>query len=96
MILPHHIILSAEDIRYLRPVQFALLTKIHSSYFSAWSASRQISERSLEQIAVSLCIPKSEVLRGFDLRRQDTASTLAAQHKANELLAYINHTRELA
>jgi hypothetical protein len=69
MTIPSHLLLCAEDIRHLRPVQLATLTDIDASNFAAWSQNRRFSERTLEHIAQKLRIDKPEVLRGFELRR---------------------------
>ena len=97
MTIPAHLLLSAQDIRHLRHIQLARLTGIDASSFSAWSSRRRFSERSLEQLEQRLGIPKSDILQGFDLRRQDMTTARAAQAKADALIAYLNlHQQESA
>ncbi|MGF1566868.1 MAG: hypothetical protein ACFCVD_02135 [Nodosilinea sp.] len=96
MNIPSDILLTAEDIRYLRPIQLSALTQIQSDSFSAWSSTRRISEASLTAIANALGIDREEVLRGFDLRRQDSAHAKAAKEKAARLLAYLQPEKESA
>ncbi|HEY9762379.1 MAG TPA: hypothetical protein V6D07_07625 [Trichocoleus sp.] len=96
MKLPLELLLTPDDIRYLKPAQLARLTRIDARYFSAWSTSRSISEKSLELIAQALGLTKSEVLQGFDLRREDAALAQAAQVKASKLISYLNGQRESA
>jgi hypothetical protein len=64
--------LCAEDIRYARAIDLQGLTGIDASNFAAWSSTRHISERNLGVIAKALGMEKSEVLRGFEMRRRDT------------------------
>ncbi len=85
--VPDNLILSAEEFRYLRPCQFSQLTGIAPNNFAAWSNHRQISERSLARIADKLGMTKPELLKAFDLRRQDQATARAAQAKADQLIA---------
>jgi hypothetical protein len=89
MQLPDDMLLTAEDIRYLRPAQLSTLTRIQADYFSAWSATRRISEANLTAIAKALGIDREEVLKGFDLRREDNALAKVAQKKAVQLMAYL-------
>ncbi|WNZ22719.1 hypothetical protein HJG54_07520 [Leptolyngbya sp. NK1-12] len=74
-------ILTAKDIRHARAIDLARLTGIDASNFAAWSNHRHISKRNLGIIATALGMEKSEVLRGFELRRHDnrTAQTVAAK-----------------
>ncbi len=88
--------LSVEDIRYLRPVQLSLLTGFDPSYFSAWSSRRSISERSLARMAERLGVSKSDLLKSFELRRQDAAIARAAQARANQLIAALPMNSERA
>lgn len=90
MTIPPNLALSAEDIRHLRHSQLARLTGIDPSSFSAWSQQRRFTERTLDQLALCLGIPKSVVLQGFDLRRQDVATARLAQEKAEQLIAYLS------
>lgn len=90
MMIPTDLVLSAADIRYLRHSQLARLTGIDASCFSAWSRYRCCSERTLEQISHRLGIPKTDILQGFDLRRQDVATARTAQDKAEQLIAFLN------
>ena len=92
--VPENLTLSAQDIRYLRPCQLAQLTGIAPGYFSAWSTTRGISERSLERLAHQLGLSKADLLRGFDLRREDQAIARAAQKKANQLIALFTSPQE--
>jgi len=94
--VPDNLILSAEDIRYIRPCQFAELTGLAPGYFSAWSHARGISERSLERLAHQLGMGKAELLKGFDLRREDQTNARAAQAKAAQLIALLTSTQESA
>jgi hypothetical protein len=96
MQLPDDILLTAEDIRYLRPAQLSALTKIQSDNFSAWSTYRQMSESSLIAISRALRIDPTVVLRGFDLRRQDYALAKSAKEKAAHLLTYLMQEKEPA
>lgn len=93
---PVDLVLTPDDIRYLRPAQLAILTTIDASYFSAWSTGRQMSERSMELIAHALGITKSDVLQGFELRRKDSALARTAQDKAEKLIAYLEAQKEPA
>ncbi|MBD1876948.1 hypothetical protein H6F75_26030 [Nodosilinea sp. FACHB-131] len=96
MQLPDDLLLKAEEIRYLRPIQLSVLTKMQADYFSAWSATRSMSEASLTAIAEALGIDREEVLRGFDLRREDYVLAQAAQKKAARLLTYLQLEKESA
>lgn len=89
MNIPSELVLSAEDIRYLRHSQLSLLTGIDSSNFSAWKHKRGISERMLERASEHLGIGKPELLQGFELRRQDAAIARVAQAKANQLIQFL-------
>jgi hypothetical protein len=89
MSIPSDLVLSVEDIRHLRHSQLARLTGIDASSFSAWSRYRCFSERSLDQIAHRLSIPKTDILQGFDLRRQDIAIARTAQDKAERLIIFL-------
>ncbi len=94
--VPDNLILSVEDIRHIRPCQLAQLTGIPSSNFSAWSGTRSISERSLERISQQLGISKADLLKGFDLRRQDQAIARHAQAKADQLIELLSLKQEPA
>lgn len=65
MAIPQELQLSAEDIRYLRPIQLSTLTGFHPTYFSAWSLSRHLSEGSSGIIASALGVDKAVVLGGY-------------------------------
>ncbi|MEP0923476.1 hypothetical protein [Leptolyngbya sp. ST-U4] len=77
--------LCAEDIRYARAIDLQAITGIDASNFTAWSSRRHISERNLGVIADALGIEKSEVLRGFELRRQDTRMAREVAEKLERL-----------
>jgi transcriptional regulator with XRE-family HTH domain len=94
MPIPPNLVLSADDIRYLRHSQLAQLTGIDASSFSAWSQQRRFSERTLDQLAHLLGTPKTVILEGFDLRRQDVATARLAQHKAEQLIAFLNRNTQ--
>jgi hypothetical protein len=94
--IPSDLILAAEDIRYLRHVQLSVLTDIDASNFPAWNQGRKLSERTLERMAQRLSIGKAEILRGFDLRRQDAAIARTAQSKAIQLITYLGLDQETA
>ncbi|MDX2215256.1 MAG: hypothetical protein SFY66_18475 [Oculatellaceae cyanobacterium bins.114] len=79
--------LTAEDIRYARNVDLQKLTGIHASNFAAWSNNRHISERNLGAIAQALGMEKSEVLRGFELRRKDNQTTAKITERIEALIA---------
>lgn len=96
MPFPDELMLTAEDIRCLRPTHLAALTNIQARYFSAWSATRRMSEASLKTVADALGINREEVLRAFDLRRKDWASAKAAEAKALKLISYLNPQKESA
>lgn len=96
MAIPQELQLSAEDIRYLRPIQLSTLTGFHPTYFSAWSSSRHLSERSLGIIASALGVDKAVVLAGFELRRTDVAQAKQVEKKAEQLISYLNAQKEPA
>lgn len=79
--------LTAEDIQHARNVDLEALTGFDSTAFAAWSASREISGRNLNIIATALNMEKHEVLRGIELRKQDTAIARAVQQKLERLIA---------
>lgn len=90
MTIPIDLTLTIEDIRYLKHSQLAQITGIDASSFSAWSRYRCFSERTLNQIAQCLGMPKTDILQGFDLRRRDMAAARLAQDKAEQLIAFLN------
>jgi hypothetical protein len=94
MVLPTDLVLSAEDLRYLRCIQLARLTDIDASCFSAWNQNRSMSERTLERLSTRLHLPKHEILRGFDLRRKDAAIVLSVHLKANRLIKLLETGKE--
>lgn len=94
MPIPSHLILTAEDIRYIRNSQLAILTRIYASSFPKWDQGKTLSERTLERIASGLCTTKLEVLKGFELRRQDVEIARAAQSKANQLITFLGLDQE--
>jgi hypothetical protein len=94
--IPSDLILAAEDIRYLRHVQLAALTGIDASNFPAWYQGRQLSERTLERLSQRLSVSKAEILKGFELRRQDAAIARNAQSKALRLITYLGLDQETA
>ncbi|HEY9660380.1 MAG TPA: hypothetical protein V6C65_18155 [Allocoleopsis sp.] len=96
MVIPDNLTLSVEDIRYLRPIQFAQLTGIPSSSFCGWIRNRRISERNLERIADKLGMSKADLLQGLELRRQDVMDARTAQTKADRLIAFLTVTQEPA
>ncbi|MBD2462295.1 hypothetical protein H6G89_14700 [Oscillatoria sp. FACHB-1407] len=79
--------LTAEEFRFARAIDLERLTGIDASCFAAWSKTRQISERNLEAIATALSMTKGEVLRGFELRRQDTQLATQVSSRLKELTA---------
>jgi hypothetical protein len=84
------IVLTAEDIRYARNVDLASLTKFDATAFAAWSNAREISGRNLNAIAQALGMEKHEVLRGIELRKQDTVTARKVQAKLEQLLTIRN------
>jgi hypothetical protein len=86
---PPNLCLTAEEIRYLRPIQLEHLTGIHAPNFHRWDRGKQISERTLERLATGLRTTKPEVLRAFELRRKDLAIALTTQAKADEIINYL-------
>jgi hypothetical protein len=78
--------LCAEDLRYARAIDLQDLTGLDASNFAAWSSTRHISEKNLGVIAAALGMEKSEVLRGFELRRQDTKAAKAVTEKLSALM----------
>ena len=81
------IVLTAEDIRHARNIDLAQLTGFDPTAFAAWSNSREISGRNLKIIATALGIEKHEVLKGLELRKQDSAIARAVQQKLEALIA---------
>lgn len=81
--------LSAEEVRYLRPIQLEHLTGIDAANFHRWDRGKQFSERTLEKLANGLGTTKPEVLRAFELRRADMAIVLKTQAKADEIINYL-------
>jgi hypothetical protein len=55
-----------------------------------------MTEVSLTAIAEALGVDREEVLKGFDLRRQDYVLGKAAQQKAAQLRQFLQVERELA
>jgi hypothetical protein len=96
MAIPSKFILSAEEIRYIRHTQFSQLTGIRANNFPRWDRGRRISEQTLERLAVGLRTSKLEVLKGFELRRQDVAIARAAQAKAEQLILFLGLEQETA
>jgi hypothetical protein len=96
MLLSDELMLTVEDIRYLRPTHLAALTKIPARYFSAWSANRSMSETSIKTVADALGIDREEVLKAFDLRRRDWNSVKAAEAKALKLMSHLKLQKESA
>lgn len=96
MEIPSDLILTAEDIRYLRHVQLAVLTGIDASNFPAWYQGRRLSERTLERLSQCLSVSKAEILKGFELRRQDATRARTAQTKALQLITYLGLDQETA
>jgi hypothetical protein len=96
MKIPSEFLLSVEEIRYIRHSQLALLTGIDASNFPRWDSGKRISERTLERIAQGLHTSKLDVLRGFELRRQDVAIARTAQEKAEQLIMLLGLRQELA
>lgn len=94
MTIPINLTLTIEDLRYLKYSQLAQITGIAASSFSAWSRSRCFSERTLDQIAQRLGLGKTDILQGFDLRRQDMAAARLAQDKAERLIAFLNRNTQ--
>lgn len=96
MLLSDELTLTVEDIRYLRPTQLAALTNIPARYFSAWSATRSMSETSIKTVSDALGIDREEVLKAFDLRRKDWNSVKAAEAKALKLISHLKPQKEPA
>ncbi len=94
MNIPPDLVLTAEDIRYIRNSQLSLLTRIHASNFPKWDQGQALSEKTLERIAVGLRTTKLEVLQGFELRRQDVAIARLAQAKAEQLITFLDLDQE--
>ena len=78
--------LTIDHIRYARYSDLAALTGIEASYFSAWTKSRRLSERSLTLVAERLGMDEHDVLKGLTLRRRDAAIARKFQERVRQLV----------
>jgi len=89
MDVPPELTLTLEDIPYLRNSQLAQLTGTDPSNFSAWKQRRGISERKLGELSRRIGISKDELLRAFDMIRQETQKAQAVRAKADRLIEFL-------
>lgn len=94
MEIPEDLVLTAEDIPYLRNSQLAQLTEISANYFSAWASGRHISERLLAGIAVKMGLSKGDLLKALELKRQEAQKAQKAREKADQLIQFLKQREE--
>lgn len=87
--IPSDLLLSADDLLYLRHSHLAQLTATDPSYWSAWLRRRQISERKLGELAERLCVSKGELLSVIDAKRAVQQRAQIANAKAERLFQFL-------
>jgi len=93
--IPDELVLTLEEISYLRHSQLAQLTGTPPNYFSAWKWQRGISERKLEEVAQKLNLSASELLQVLEARRRDAEKIRQAQAKADRLIRFMDEQRSI-
>lgn len=79
--------LTAEDIRYAKPITLQRLTGIPAPSFFHWSAHRSLTDPSANKIAAKLGLSVEEVRRGFALRRADYFAAKEVELRLEEFAA---------
>jgi hypothetical protein len=78
--------LTAEHIRYAKPLQLATLTGLDASSFSAWTNTRYMSGQMQEKLATLLGMEKLEFIRGFEARRRDARTIKEFQAELDKIV----------